>query len=106
MLAPNLSKQVEEAGSFQLPDEADSQRAADILTKAGAEEEIISLVFVLDEPLDEKSRQSIADSVSALQEIEQPITGVMNSFANRKCKGHLTILKMFFLNEDGCLDGK
>lgn len=52
ILAPNLAKQAEEAGSLQLPSSADSQKAADMLEKAGASEDTISLVYPLKKPVD------------------------------------------------------
>ncbi|WP_046176089.1 MMPL family transporter [Domibacillus indicus] len=89
VLAPNLSEQAEEAGSFQLPADTDSQRAADILEKAGASEETISLVYSLDKPLDDNARQSIADSIADLQKIGEPVTGVLNPFESEEMKSQL-----------------
>ncbi|MBR3321023.1 MAG: hypothetical protein IKG04_03710, partial [Exiguobacterium sp.] len=43
--APNLTKQAEEAGSFQLADDMDSQRAQAILDEAGKSDKTISLVY-------------------------------------------------------------
>ncbi|MET1031062.1 MMPL family transporter [Domibacillus tundrae] len=89
MLAPNLTEQAEEAGSFQLPADADSQRAADILAQAGAGEETISLVYTLDKTLNDSARQSIADSVTSLQKIGEPITGVLNPFESEEMESQL-----------------
>ncbi|WP_050183813.1 MMPL family transporter [Domibacillus robiginosus] len=89
LLAPNLSKQAEQAGSFQLPGTADSQRAADLLEQAGAGEETISLVFQLDQPLTEQARQSIAESVASLEKMDGPITGVMDPFESEEIEKQL-----------------
>ncbi|MCP3763461.1 MMPL family transporter [Domibacillus sp. A3M-37] len=89
MLAPNLTEQAEEAGSFQLPADADSQRAADILAQVGAGEETISLVYTLDKTLNDSARQSIADSVTSLQKIGEPITGVLNPFESEEMESQL-----------------
>ncbi|MEM1504015.1 MMPL family transporter [Domibacillus sp. 8LH] len=89
LLAPNLSKQAEQAGSFQLPGDADSQRAADLLEQAGAGEETISLVFQLDQPLTEQAQQSIAESVASLKKMDGPITDVMDPFESEEIKKQL-----------------
>ena len=89
LLAPNLSKQAEQAGSFQLPGNADSQRAADLLERAGAGEETISLVFELDEPLTDQARRAIAESVTSLQEMNGPITDVMDPFESKEVEKQL-----------------
>ncbi|OXS75663.1 MMPL family transporter [Domibacillus enclensis] len=89
MMAPNLTEQAEEAGSFQLPTDADSQRAADILADAGASEETISLVYSLDEPLTEAARTEIAESVASLQDIGKPVTGVLSPFESEEMEDQL-----------------
>ena len=61
LLAPNLTEQAEEAGSFQLSEQADSQRAATILESADVSGQTISLVIELESELDEAGRQRIAD---------------------------------------------
>ncbi|HEY9576367.1 MAG TPA: MMPL family transporter, partial [Pseudobacillus sp.] len=83
MLAPNLTKQAEEAGTFQLPGDADSQRAAEILEKAGAGEETISLVFPLKEKLNEASRKEIARTAEDLNKLGVPVKDVLNPFENK-----------------------
>ncbi|WP_100332888.1 MMPL family transporter [Bacillus xiapuensis] len=89
VLAPNLSKQAEKAGSFQLPDEADSQRAIEILDKAGAGAETISLVFPLDGKLNESSRRMIAKTVKELADLGSPVQEVMNPFENKEMEEQL-----------------
>ncbi|MCJ1909546.1 MMPL family transporter [Planococcus ruber] len=78
LLAPNLTEQAEEAGSFQLSEEASSQLAATILSEAGAAEQTISLVIDLDEDLDESMRDSLSSMASEIEALGDPITGVLN----------------------------
>ncbi|AQQ54956.1 MMPL family transporter [Planococcus lenghuensis] len=78
VLAPNLTQQAEEAGTFQLSDEAASQRAADILEEAGAADQTISLVLALDGELDEETRSMIETLVNDIEGLEEPITSVLN----------------------------
>ncbi|OCA80849.1 MMPL family transporter [Pseudobacillus wudalianchiensis] len=89
MLAPNLTKQAEDAGTFQLPKEADSQRAAEILEKAGAGENTISLVFPLKEKLDDHSRKVIAKTVENLNHLGAPVKDVLNPFENKDLEEQL-----------------
>ncbi|KMY52696.1 hypothetical protein AC623_00785 [Bacillus sp. FJAT-27231] len=89
MLAPNLTKQAEDAGTFQLPKDADSQRAAEILEKAGAGEDTISLVFPLKEKLDDHSRKVIAKTVENLNHLGAPVKDVLNPFENKDLEEQL-----------------
>lgn len=89
VLAPNLTKQAEKAGTFQLPDDAASQRATEILEKAGAGEETISLVFPLKEKLNEASRKEIAQTVDDLNKLGTPVKEVLNPFENKDLEEQL-----------------
>ncbi|MGI1806066.1 MMPL family transporter [Exiguobacterium sp. TDN 0502] len=87
--APNLAKQAEEAGAIQLADTADSQRAADILEKAGASEETISLVIPLKEKVTEEDRKEIGQIVKDLEALDRPVTDVLDPFENKETEGQL-----------------
>ncbi|MEW9502435.1 MMPL family transporter [Jeotgalibacillus marinus] len=88
-LAPNLTDQAEEAGTFQLPEDAASKRAADILKEAGAGQETISLVFPLDAGLNDSSREEIADIVKELQTIGSPVSDILDPFENEEMENQL-----------------
>ncbi len=60
LVAPNLTKQAEEAGSFQLSDEASSQIAAQMLADAGESDQTISVVIELDEQLTDDVREQLS----------------------------------------------
>ncbi|SIT71491.1 MMPL family transporter [Edaphobacillus lindanitolerans] len=94
VLAPDLAKQAEDAGSFQLPSDADSQKAADILEKAGASDETISLVYPLEEKADERTKQEISKTASDIKAIGKPVTGVLDPFENEEMEKQL-------VSEDG-----
>ncbi|UOR11600.1 MMPL family transporter [Halobacillus amylolyticus] len=89
IFSPNLTEQAEEAGTLQLPKDTDSQRAAAILAEAGANDETISLVFALDEPANEDTKQTITSTVDQLKELEGPITNVVAPYENKETKGQL-----------------
>ncbi|MER2033779.1 MMPL family transporter, partial [Exiguobacterium indicum] len=87
--APNLAKQAEEAGAIQLANDADSQRAADILEKAGASEETISLVIPLKDKVSDADRTSIGQIVKDLEALDRPVTDVLDPFENKETEGQL-----------------
>ena len=87
--APNLAKQAEEAGAIQLANDADSQRAADILEKAGASEETISLVIPLKDKVSDADRKSIGQIVKDLEALDRPVTDVLDPFENKETEGQL-----------------
>jgi RND superfamily putative drug exporter len=87
--APNLAKQAEDAGAIQLANNADSQRAADILEKAGASEETISLVIPLKDKVSDADRKSIGKIVKDLEAFDRPVTDVLNPFENKETEGQL-----------------
>ncbi|RCW65853.1 MMPL family transporter [Saliterribacillus persicus] len=80
--APNLTEQAEEAGTFQLKEGADSQRAAEILEEADASADTISIVFALDSALDDESEATIEDIITELESYGDPVVEVINPFAN------------------------
>ncbi|UOQ94476.1 MMPL family transporter [Halobacillus shinanisalinarum] len=84
IVSPNLTKQAEEAGTLQLPEDADSQKAAAILEEAGANDETISLVFALDEPANEDMKQTITSIAEQVKQLEGPITNVVMPYENKE----------------------
>ena len=93
-LAPNLTEQAEEAGSFQLSDEASSQLANCILEDAVAVGETISLVFELEQELDAGMRESLDQLTSELEAIGSPVASVTNPVENEELEEQL-------VSEDG-----
>lgn len=89
IVAPNLTKQAEEAGTFQLPDNADSQRALQILETAGAGDQTISLVFPLEDKLSEGMQKTIEQVVSDLEQMDGPIQDVLNPFESEELREQL-----------------
>ncbi|MEZ0480038.1 MMPL family transporter [Planococcus sp. SSTMD024] len=89
LLAPNLTEQAEEAGSFQLSEQADSQRAATILESAEVSGQTISLVIELDSELDETSEQQIVDMREEIEALGDPVTAVLNPFESEELEEQL-----------------
>ncbi|MDE0583041.1 MMPL family transporter [Planococcus sp. A6] len=89
LVAPNLTEQAEEAGSFQLSEQADSQRAATILESADVSGQAISLVIELDSALDETSEQQIADMRAEIEALGDPVTTVLDPFENEELEAQL-----------------
>ncbi|WP_422122094.1 MMPL family transporter [Planococcus sp. X10-3] len=94
LLAPNLTEQAEEAGSFQLSDEASSQLANSILEDADAAGQTISLVFELEQELDGSMRDSLAQLTTDLEGIGSPVASVTNPVENEELEEQL-------VSEDG-----
>ncbi|MGN7386309.1 MMPL family transporter [Sporosarcina sp. SAFN-015] len=89
ILSPDLAKQAENAGSFQLPDTAESQKAADILEKAGASEDTISLVYALDKPVDEALKKDVSAVAQKIQTIGKPVKDVLDPFESEDMEKQL-----------------
>lgn len=89
ILSPDLAKQAEDAGSFQLPNTAESQKAADILEKAGAAEETISLVYALDQPVDDALKKNVSAVAQKIQSIGKPVKEVLDPFENEEMEKQL-----------------
>ncbi|MGM0898925.1 MAG: MMPL family transporter [Bacillota bacterium] len=89
MAAPNLTEQAEEAGSFQLSEQADSQRAATMLDSADVSGQTISLVIELDSELDDASEQQIADVRTAIEALGDPVTTVLDPFESAELEEQL-----------------
>ncbi|WKA58970.1 MMPL family transporter [Planococcus shenhongbingii] len=78
LLAPNLTEQAEKAGSFQLSQEASSQKAATILADAEAAEQTISLVIPLKSELEGTMRETLTEMASEIEALGEPVTSVLN----------------------------
>ncbi len=91
--APNLTKQAEEAGSFQLADDMDSQRAQAILDEAGKSDKTISLVYEF-ETIGETERTDVARVIEELKQNETVVTDVLDPFENEETEAQL-------VSEDG-----
>ncbi|MDJ0331193.1 MMPL family transporter [Planococcus sp. S3-L1] len=94
LLAPNLTKQAEDAGSFQLSDEASSQLASKILSDADAAEQTISLVIPLENKITDATRQTLEQMVTDIEALGEPITSVLNPVESKELEEQL-------ISEDG-----
>lgn len=89
LLAPNLTKQAEQAGSFQLSDEASSQIASQILSDADAAEQTISLVIPLENKVTDEMRQTLEQMVTDIEALGDPITSVLNPVESKELEEQL-----------------
>lgn len=89
LLAPNLTKQAEQAGSFQLSDEASSQIASQILSDADAAEQTISLVIPLESKITDETRQTLEQMVTDIEALGDPITSVLNPVESKELEDQL-----------------
>ncbi|ALS79841.1 hypothetical protein AUO94_14985 [Planococcus kocurii] len=94
LLAPNLTKQAEDAGSFQLSDEASSQLASKILSDADAAEQTISLVIPLESKITDATRQTLEQMVTDIEALGEPITSVLSPVESKELEEQL-------ISEDG-----
>lgn len=94
LLAPNLTEQAEQAGSFQLSDEAASQQAAAILEEAGVSAQTISLVMPLEEELDEAMRETLSGMAADIEALGEPVSSVLNPVESEELEEQL-------VSEDG-----
>lgn len=89
LLAPNLTEQAEQAGSFQLSDEASSQIASQILSDADAAEQTISLVIPLENKVTDDMRQTLEQMVAEIEALGDPITSVLNPVESKELEEQL-----------------
>ncbi|MFD1032225.1 MMPL family transporter [Metaplanococcus flavidus] len=94
LLAPNLTEQAEEAGSFQLAEDASSQMAADILADAGTSAQTISIVIPLESELDDATRSTLDQIATDVEAIGDPVTSVLNPVESEELEEQL-------VSEDG-----
>lgn len=88
-VAPDLAKQAEDAGSFQLADDADSQKAADILEKAGASEDTLSLVYDFDNAVTDEDKKAVQTTAKEISDLGKPVTDVMDPFESKEIEDQL-----------------
>ncbi len=88
-VAPDLAKQAEEAGSFQLSKDADSQKAADILEKAGASEDTLSLVYDFDKAVTDQEKKDVQATAKKIEDVGKPVTAVMDPFESEEIEDQL-----------------
>ncbi|MEI2665399.1 MMPL family transporter [Rossellomorea sp. LJF3] len=89
VISPNLTKQAEDAGTFQLPEDAASKKAMEMLNDAGAGEETISLVYSLDEKLTDSAKKGIASNVDELKELGDPVSSVLDPLESEELEAQL-----------------
>lgn len=89
LLAPNLTEQAEQAGSFQLSDEASSQIASRILTDADAADQTISLVMPLESELTDSMRETLEQMVADIEALGDPVTSVLNPVESEELEEQL-----------------
>lgn len=89
LLAPNLTEQAEQAGSFQLSDEASSQLASSILTEADAAEQTISLVIPLENEMTDAMRETLEQMVADIEALGDPVTSVLNPVESEELENQL-----------------
>ena len=91
--APNLTKQAEQAGSFQLSEDMDSQRAQDILNAAGKSDKTISLVYEF-ETLGDAERADISRVIDEMEQNDTVVKDVLDPFESEETEAQL-------VSEDG-----
>ncbi|WP_240376884.1 MMPL family transporter [Bacillus piscicola] len=79
LLSPNLSDLAADEESFQLPDDVTSQEASEILEKAGAGGETLSLVLELEKPLEDTSEKAIKEYIADVKSVDN-VSDVQNPF--------------------------
>jgi len=89
LIAPNLTKQAEEAGSFQLSEDASSQIAAKMLAEAGESDQTISVVIELNEALTDKVRDQLSSMAKDIESLGNHITSVLNPVENEELEKQL-----------------
>lgn len=89
LLAPNLTEQAEEAGSFQLSEDSSSQQAARMLENAGESDQTISVVIELDQALSESNREQLNTMVQEIEALGDNVTSVLNPVENEEIESQL-----------------
>ncbi|WP_394190174.1 MMPL family transporter [Paenisporosarcina quisquiliarum] len=89
LLAPNLTNQAEEAGSFQLSDDASSQMAAKMLADAGESDQTISVVIELEEKLSDDVREQLSAMSTEIEALGDVVTSVLNPVESEEIEKQL-----------------
>ncbi|MBW9234794.1 MMPL family transporter, partial [Leptospira santarosai] len=86
---PNLTKQAEEAGSFQLSENASSQQAARMLADAGESDQTISVVVQLDKALSDQDRELLNSMAKDIAVLSEMVTSVLNPVESEELESQL-----------------
>lgn len=89
LIAPNLTKQAEEAGSFQLSEEASSEIAGRMLADAGESDQTISVVIELDEALTDDVRDQVSAMAKDIASFGNHVTNVLNPVESEELEKQL-----------------
>ncbi|MET1013152.1 MAG: MMPL family transporter [Paenisporosarcina sp.] len=89
LVAPNLTKQAEQAGSFQLSKDASSQQAAKMLADAGESDQTISVVVELEEQLTDDVRQQLNTMSTEIEALGDAVTSVLNPVESEEIENQL-----------------
>ncbi|WP_144510615.1 MMPL family transporter [Bacillus sp. FJAT-22090] len=89
LIAPDLANQAEDAGSFQLAEDASSQVASKVLEDAGASDQTISVVVELKSSLTEDIRDQLNQIAEGVESLGKPVTSVLNPVANKELEKQL-----------------
>ncbi|WP_017380966.1 MMPL family transporter [Paenisporosarcina sp. TG-14] len=89
LMAPDLTKQAEEAGSFQLSDDASSQQAAQMLANAGDSDQTISVVVELDQALTDDVRDQLSTMAKDIVALSDTVTSVLNPVESKELESQL-----------------
>lgn len=89
LVAPNLTNQAEEAGSFQLSEDASSQLAAKMLADAGESDQTISVVIELDEKVTDEVREQLTTMSKEIESLGNAVTNVLNPVESKEIEKQL-----------------
>lgn len=89
LIAPNLTKQAEEAGSFQLSEDASSQIAGQMLADAGESDQTISVVIELDKALTNDLREQVSTIAKDIIALGDPVSSVLNPVESEELEKQL-----------------
>ncbi|EPD49478.1 hypothetical protein HMPREF1210_03377 [Paenisporosarcina sp. HGH0030] len=89
IIAPNLTKQAEEAGSIQLSGDASSQQAAKMLADAGESDQTISVVVELDKALRDVDREQLGNMAKKISALSKTVTSVLNPVESDELESQL-----------------
>jgi len=89
LIAPDLTKQAEEAGSFQLSEDASSQQAAQMLASSGDSDQTISVVVELSQVLTDDVRTELSTMAKDIAALSDTVTSVLNPVESKELESQL-----------------
>jgi len=89
LVAPNLTEQAEEAGSFQLSKDASSQIAGQMLANAGESDQTISVVIELEKELTDSVREQLSTIAKDIKALGDPVSSVLNPVESEELEKQL-----------------